>query len=67
MAAQNRLPALRHAARGREDVVPAVSLVHLGALDGGMILCAVKEQVVIADEDDNQLQAALKVVRDQLQ
>ena len=48
--AQHGLPAVRDAARGREDVVVAVALVELRALDRGMADGAVEDRHRIAAE-----------------
>ena len=47
---QRQLPAARHAAGGGEDVVVAVALVELGALDGGVLRVPVEHQRTIVQQ-----------------
>ena len=48
-AAHDHLPTGGHAPRRGKDVVPAVPLVDLGTLQGGVSLRAVEEQVIVTD------------------
>ena len=48
--AQRDLPAVRHAARGREDVVPAVALVHLRPLERRMARGIEEDDLALAQQ-----------------